>query len=563
MRRQRPAAIADRLFLVLVTLAVAGVVVPHLGFYSDDWVLIADFHLNPDQSLGGLLASSGPRHYASRPVQGLYSALLYRAFGLNPTAYHLANATVFTAIVLLFHEVLRVVGLPRLAAVASALVYACLPSFSTARFWFAVFAAPLSVLLCLASLRVDLAARAVVGWRFATRRASSLALAATGLLAYEITLPLALMNPVVARLADRWQGRPSWSWSRWAAWALPSLALVVGLGAYKAATSNRLGPLEAEPGRIAAILRTLFSFDVRDGDYGLNLPLAVSVNFGDHVLALPRHAWRLLGDTPGPLVPAIALILAIAVLGYLRAVGTEDAWQPRVWGGLAIAGLGVFTLGYAIFLTNTAIQITPTGVANRTAMAAGLGVAMTVAGGVGSVLAAMPGRRWRATLLAGVVAVHAASGFAVLAALARDWGRAYQQELDVLSRIRQAMPDIPSRTTLFLGGVCPYVGPAVVFESSWDLAFALRLGYGDSTISADVVSDTFVPRPDRITTALYGEEYDWPYGPATILLDLRSNRVWPLTDQAAARTALAEARLPMTDCPPSREGVGVRRMGGR
>jgi hypothetical protein len=559
MRRQLPAATADRLFLVLVALAGALLFVPHLGFYSDDWVLIADFHLNPDQSIGGLFATSAPRHYVSRPVQGLYSALLYRTFGLNPIGYHVVNAAVLAAIVLLFHAVLRATGVPRAAAVASSLVYACLPSFSTARFWFAVSAAPLSVLLYLASLRIDLASRAFAGWRFVWGRLVSLAVLAAGLLAYEITLPLALANPVVAALADRGQGQPPWTPARWAAWALPSVALVAGLGVYKAATSDRLGPLAAEPGRIASIVTTLFRPDARDGDYGLNVLLAVAVNFGDHVAALPGHAWAMLGLTPGPLVPAVALILGLAVLGYLRAVGAGEAWHPPAWRGLALAGVAVFALGYAIFLTNTAIQITPTGVANRTAIAAGLGVAMTVVGALGWLLASVPAGRWRATLLAGAVAVHSASGLVVLAALARDWGEAYRREIAVVRRIREALPDIQPRTTLFLGGVCPYVGPAIVFESSWDLAFALRLAYNDPTISADVVSAAFQARPDRITTALYGEEYDWPYGPSTILLDLRSARMWALTDQAATLTAITDARLPMKDCPPSKEGVGVPR----
>jgi hypothetical protein len=557
MRRLHLAATADRLFLVFVTLLVALLVVPHLGFYSDDWVLIADFHLNPDQSLAGLLASSGPHHYVSRPVQGLYSALLYRAFGLNPAGYHVVNAAIFTLIVLALYGVLRASGAPRVAAVATSLVYACLPSFSTARYWFAVFAAPLSVLLYLLSLRIDLASHALAGWRLAARRIVSLTVLAAGLLAYEIAMPLALVNPVIARLVDRWRGRPAWSLARWIVWAVPSAALVIGLGVYKAATSDRLGSFAD---RLPAILATLVRPDARDGDYGLNVWLALSVNFGHHVLALPGHAWSMLDLAPGPLVPVSAVVLGLAVLGYLRAVGADESWRRGAWLALAIAGFAVFALGYAIFLTNTAIQITPTGVANRTGMASGLGVAMAVVGGVGWLIS-LAAARWRAVLLASVVAIQAAGGLVVLAVLARHWGEAYERELAVLARIKEALPDIPSRTTLFLGGVCPYVGPAVVFESSWDLAFALRLTYGDPTISADVVSKAFEARSDRITTALYGDEYDWPYGPYTVLLDLRTNRMWPLTDQAAARRALAEARLPMTECPPSKEGVGVSRMG--
>jgi hypothetical protein len=556
MKRRLPAAIADGLVLALTALAGAVFVVPRLGFYSDDWVLVGQFSLTPDQSIGELFASSYESHFASRPIQGLYSAILYRMFGLQPFGYHVVNHLVIAGVVVLLYGVLRALGTSRLAALGAALVYATLPAFSTARFWFAVFAAPLSLLLYLVSLRLDIAAAPRSGWPLAVGRIASLATLATGLLAYEIVLPLAFASPFIARAAD-WQARGRrWSWGRWAAWVVPTVVLLVGLALYKAEASGRLGALDTEPARVAQITGALFRLDSRDGDYGLNVPRALAVNFGDHVLKLPLHAWGLRARVPGPVLPVTAIAMALLLSAYLRHVGRTEAATLTEAARLLAAGLVVFGLGYAIFLTNTAIQITPTGVGNRTAMAAGLGVALSVAGSLG-LLVSMAGVQWRAALFSIAIAAYASCGTIVVGEIASYWGESYPRQQAIVATIQETLPALPPRTTLFLGGACPYIGPAIVFESSWDLAYALRIAYRDPTVSADVVSPSFTPEPTNITTALYGEVYDWPYGPQTRLLDLRRRRVFELTDQAAALDALRTARLPPRDCPPAKEGVGV------
>lgn len=550
-------AIVDGLVVALAGLVAAVFVVPELGFYSDDWVLVATFHLSPDQSLFGLYSAS-THHFLSRPVQGLYSILLYKAFGLNPFGYHVVNSIVLAGTAALFRHVLARLGASRLAALGAGLVFACASAFSTDRFWFAVFAAPLSVLLYLVSLGLDLAATSARGSRFARLRLASLATLAVGLQAYELALPLAFFSPLVGRWLAAREGRPAWTWGQWAAWVVPTAVLLVGLGFYKAETSGRLGALAKEPQRIEKILSTLATTDAEDGDYGLNIPTAFSVNFGDHVLRLPAHAWALRHRVPGPALPVAVLVLALAAAGYLRSVARREAWAAGPWAVLAAAGVVVFGLGYAIFLTNSAIQITPTGVGNRTAVAAGLGAAMVVAGGLGWLVSVLPLGGWRAGVFSAVLAGHLACAAFTTVALGSYWGEAYPREQAVVADIQAHLPTPAPGTTIFLGGVCPYVGPAVVFESSWDLAFALRIAYRDRTVSADVVSPSFTPTATHIVTSLYGEDYDWPYGPTTLLYDFRSKRSFPLLDHATTIEALRATRLPSRDCPDSQEGMGVR-----
>src|SRR5204862_18088 len=139
---------ADCVFLAALSLASSLWYVARLGFYSDDWGLFAAFQLSPDRSMAGLVRPS----FLDRPAQGVYSVLLYRLFGLRPLGYHVINAMVLACMVALLYLVLRRLQPSRALAFGVALIYAVLPNYSTDRFWFAAFAAPLSILLYFVSL---------------------------------------------------------------------------------------------------------------------------------------------------------------------------------------------------------------------------------------------------------------------------------------------------------------------------------------------------------------------------------------------------------------------------
>ncbi len=550
-------AIVDNLVVAVAGLVAAAFFVPHLGFYGDDWVLVAACRLAPDQSLVDLFLNTHAQHFASRPVQGLYSLALCKAFGLSPIGYHVVNTLVLAAGAVLLRSILARVGAPRLFAVTAGIVFACTPAFSTDRFWFAAFAAPLSVTLYLASLRIDLATVGRTGAPLMASRAASLATLSIGLLAYELVLPLAFFSPLVAWRQARREGRAAWSATQWVAWIVPLVAVLLAIGGYKAAESGRLGPVSGEPGRVVKILRGVVRLDALDGDYGLNARRAVTVNLVDHGLGLPAHAWSLRQRSPGPVLPAVVFLTALAGTAYLLRLGRQEAWRPGPWRGLTVAGMAVFILGYAIFLTNSAIQITPTGLGNRSALAASLGSAMVIAGALGWLVSVLPLGSRRALAYSSVFAVYAGSAIFTTVAISSYWAEAYPRQLAVIDDIKSHLPSPSPKTTLFLGGVCPYAGPAVVFESSWDLAFALRIAYHDPTISAEVVSASFKAKPDRIVTTLYDEDYDWPYGPDTLLYDARAHRSYPLLDQRTTQDVLRRTRMPPADCPPAREGMGV------
>ena len=110
---------------------------------------------------------------------------------------------------------------------------------------------------------------------------------------------------------------------------------------------------------------------------------------------------------------------------------------------LVFAGLAIFVLGYAIFFTNRAIQITPTGVGNRTSNAAALGVAISAVGMLGLIAAAFPRAVWRRVVFGGLIAAYAAAGFFVVATLSSFWIDAYTREQEII--VGEVPPPPPRR----------------------------------------------------------------------------------------------------------------------
>jgi hypothetical protein len=117
---------------------------------------------------------------------------------------------------------------------------------------------------------------------------------------------------------------------------------------------------------------------------------------------------------------------------------------------------------------------------------------------------------------------------------------------------------LPPRTTLLLAGICSYHGPAIVFESDWDLSGALRLHYGDRTISADVLRPGSYRIEDYgIITILYEGEDEYDFAPNLLLYDFQRKVVEPLLSKDDMRRAGGGGALD-TACPPGIEGVGTR-----
>ena len=574
-----PDTLLDSAFLGLTVLLSLLLYVQDLGFYSDDWAFLSAFSTAGDGSLLELFRAIYVGENVQRPIEAFSLVVLYRLFGIEPLGYHLANSAALVAISVAFYLVLRELGQPRLLAVAIPAIYATLPNYSTTRFWVSTFMVNLSMVLYFISLYTDLRAVRALWWRW---KPLSLASMYGSTLAYEVALPLFLLNPVlawyrqrcVAGLANvrpleaedsaggRW--RPGLLANLTSMLAVQILALLPVLF-FKQQTSTRLRRPEGAEEWVQEVLSigaTALSLDHRGYAYGLNLRQALEVHFGTYVIGLPRVVWGILHALPDPTVLALSAAVGLCIFGYLHlAIARGPYGMPGRTNlkGCVGAGLVVFTLGYAIFLTNSAVQFTPTGMGNRTAIAATVGVSLLVVGSIGYLISLMPWRHASRAAFCTLVAVFGASGTLILNVLAESWSTAYRQEQAVLEGIRQELPSPPRGSLFLLDGVCPYVGPAVVFESKWDLAGALRLLYDDRDrqLLADVVTPRLEFTNEYITTHLYGQTTYYPY--TNVVIYHHSRQAAHLIADAAAgqlylRTFETNQR---GGCPKGFEGLGV------
>ena len=550
------AAARDGLFLATAVVLSCAWYVPRLGFYSDDWAFVGRYATASEQSIGGFFAASFSSQHAMRPVQVWLCALLYRLFGLAPLGYHVFNSALLVLIAVLVYAIARELRIARTIAVAVALVYALLPSYSTDRFWYVAFAITLSMTACLAGMFADLRAavapvRAGIAWK-----TLSVAAFLVSALSYEVALPLFLLAPVLMI----WQVRNSGGARRtgWLASLVAiDLILLAGAAVFKLETTVRLGAPQGLAVQMAAILRQAIDPALPYGHYGLNVFSALRVHAGDYGVGLSLYAASLARHAPAAvrwLTPAFsALVFCYAVLA-LRG----ERWpSAREWAALIPAGLVVFVLGYAIFLTNYNVQFTTTGIANRSAIAAALGAALCIVGAIGSLASVSAAPRVARVVFAALLAGVAGCGFLIVNTLAQAWVDAYRIERRTLADIQQRLPSMPPRSTLILDGVCPYVGPAIVFESNWDLAGALQVVYHDETLAADVVTPRLVVGAEGLTTRIYGRATTYPYGTALFVFVAGRGDVVPLPDAAAARAYFAGSAHARS-CPAGMEGMGVR-----
>jgi hypothetical protein len=524
------AALTDCLFLGSAVLLSLVLYIGDLGFYRDDWGFLRWLYTAPDPSFTGLYRSlyEGDIVIRQRPAQIFLLALLYRLFGLNPLGYHLVNAALLTLTAILFYLVLRRLNQPRFLAVAVPLLYLLLPHYSTDRFWVAAFQAPLSIVLYLLTLYSglrSLSAEHPWFWQLL-----SLLAAAGSLLAYELTLPLLLLTPLLLsraslQLANRRQA---------VFWLTTYYCLLAAIILYKLQISVRVG------------------LTISLLDHLLNLTLgAIRVNYITYGLGLPYIVYWIITHRPEPAVLALAFLTGLFTFVYLRSVLPTTTWPGRnLWLYYLTAGFILFALGYAIFLFNADVWFTSAGQGNRVAIAAAIGVAFTFVGTIGWLASWLPAPQRRSVFCLFLAGLSTA-GFLINNTLARYWAEAYQEQQRLVAEIQRQFPTLPAGTTLLVDGVCPEIGPAPLFQSAKDLAGALIIAYQQPTLYAIAIPPTVTVTPTGLSLQnAEGKDYGfYPYRTRFILYHQGEEKRYNLNNSTAARDYF-QSHLPHRSCPP-------------
>lgn len=534
--------IIDAAALIAIVALTALPYVGQLGFYSDDWNLLAAFR-EAEQSGRSVIGATLPS-YGVRPVQGIYLALLYDAFGLRPLGYHLVNTAVIAACVALFYMLLLRLRVTRAEAFASALVFAVLPQLSTVRVWYAAFQIPLSMAFALAAMHAQLSFRR-------SRRAWVLAVAVgaacLSIGAYEIFAPL-MAGLAAALLVSSWRKRRDAGWQAYLGpvAVLAAVALCTGLKLL----SDRL----VDPVNYESMARVFLSprYDWRIS-YGLNVFAALQVHFWfplrDWSLALVRLASGRAG------LELTAICVAVAALCWWRVNPEPRVLHRSDCLRLLILGIAAFVLGHATFLLTSAIMFAPTGIGNRVLVAGAVGAAMILVALAGF-LSSLSSPASRRVILASLLAVVTAGAVARLEGVERYWAEAPALEHQVLEAARTDLAKLPPGATVILDGVCAYHGPAMVFENDWDTGGALAIVL-NRRIGADVVSPRMLLTRTGLDTSIYDFASHYPFGPMLFAYNPRLHLLVPLTDAAAARHYFLRYDRRPFRCPIAYVGVGV------
>jgi hypothetical protein len=280
------------------------------------------------------------------------------------------------------------------------------------------------------------------------------------------------------------------------------------------------------------------------------------VNLGTYGIGLPlTFVWALRNSSTAALL--VSVVIGVAVFACVMSLTKADVglFKRMSWRRLAFAGIGVYVLGYAVFVTTVRYGISSSGINNRIDIGGAAGVALTVVAVLGWVASRLRSPRRASQLFASTMGTLCIVASLTVSALAASWATAWQREQRILDVVRVAIPTMSSGTNVILSGTCPYVGPAIVFESPWDLRGALQLLYRDPSLNADVVTPRMTVTEHGLRTSMYGlDTHLYPFSSQILLVDARRGRVLPLRTADEAKDYLSGTAV---SCQPGMPGRGV------
>jgi len=551
LQSQEYQSVRDCFFILMVGTLSSVLFVQKLGFYSDDWWWLHASYTYKDKSVIDFLGYAYSDFLRMRPVEVIYKVGSYRLFGFHAFGYHLSNFVILMSAMTLFYLSLKKLFLEPALCLSIVLVYALSPHYSTDRFWITTTQINISMTLYFLSFYSDL--RCLEGGTPSQIKWKSLSILSMcgSVLSYELLFPFFFINPLFFLYRHHKLGKlckkKAYSPGRIASLIFSSIFLLLILMLYKTNTSMRITSHLGIENQILWLLpRIREAFIQSYFDYGVGMPLIIFKIFRDYF------------DLK---VLILGTITGILISGYLyHAFSQSNIVYPTKAKMclLIVLGICVFVLGYSIFLRSQNIINTLTGIANRIAIAGSLGVAISTVGAVGLTAHLIPTDRLRKIFFVSVIAIVCTCEFIIINTIGSFWVEAYANEQEVLDKIRTNITTLPGGSTLLLDGTCPYVGPAIVFESSWDLEGALRIIYKDNSLNADIVKPNLKIGENYLSTFIYSFEEKYPYG-NLFIFNSKNNLTYRLKSKEDAQLYF-EKQHPeyKNSCPTGVDGMGVQ-----
>ena len=522
-----------------------------IGFSSDDWAFLQIYDSAKSGGAGPILHMGLQTPSPERPLHGLYLSSLFLLFGINPLPQHLVNTGVLALSGAVLFRLLKELKAPRELAFASAILFGFLPQLTTLRLWYATFQIGLSALLLLYCARLELRfARQGGGWR----KVLALTCTAGSLALYETTAPLL----ATAALGAAWIRAQRSTPARWIpplAMALPNLLLIAGGLAMKRLVTDRLHDSLSLVDQLKANFWMFWdpAFDWRT-TAGLNLWAALSVNFW-HSFVTEAQSLVRLWETPHRFaIAVIAIAIGFAAFARLKSAAVPVLASRTIFVFL-LAGFATFWLGYAIFFLNRMVHFAPASTGNRMATPASFGVAMVLAAAA-KLLADAAGERYRRQVFGGLIGGLVVMGSVNASVVGSRWARAWSTENAVLDHAKHDLAALPEGATIILDGVCPYDGPAIVFESPWDWSSAASLKLGKQ-IEGDIGVPSLQVTDGGLTTQIYDMKNSYAYGDRLFVYRADARRVIPVPDLQAAKAYWPDHLSAAGKCPRGYPAMGV------
>jgi hypothetical protein len=534
----------DCLCLALLVVLLAVPFLSRLGFYSDDWWVIAQFQRDLSQGHFGL--QTMVRGFEARPLQGAYLAALYYAFRFEPLGYHLVNTAVLAAAMVSLYQLLIRMKVNRALAFAAVAILIALPQLSTIRVWYSTFQVPLALLFAALSMHAQLSfAQTGRVWR----AAAAAAFAIVSVFSYEIFAPMILAFPAWVLLEMRTKG-PKPDLRREIGLAVGAIVVVALSVLTKGVVTDR-----AQKPDFAMYVKGLKrlvdpGYDWRT-EGSINVFGTVDVNLWQPFVGMQRGtSAALMGDLG---YWALLAGLAVGAIALWRLWGSWERETLRASSvQVVLLGAATFIVAHSLFLIVSQVMFSPAGIGNRTLVGMALGVALLFAGLTGFASSRLTGRHCGRVFASAIALVLVALSWRA-EQVYQYWAGSWSIGQRLFASAQTDLKTIPANSTVIFDGLCPYHGPAVVMETV-EAADFLTLALGRPVLG-DTSADRMAITRAGLTTWIYGDRYLYPYGPRLYVYDPERHFVTPLPDLATAVRYFGSRKE--RECPPGYVGQGV------